>query len=73
MKITSFTLNNFAPEFFFLGGGGGEQIGVDEQCKILDCSCILKTVFVQRYNVEESNKIVADMMSFTKIRKPLQA
>ena len=34
MEITSFALNNFAPEIFF--GGGGGQIGVDERSKILD-------------------------------------
>ena len=33
IKITSFALNNFAPEEFFRG----RQIRVDEQSKILEC------------------------------------
>ena len=45
MKITLFSLNNFAPEKFF----GGGQIRVDERSKILECDSIMKAFFVE-YN-----------------------
>ena len=46
MKITSFSLNNFAPEEFF---GGGGQIGVNERSKILECDRTMKAFsFVER-------------------------
>ena len=48
MKITSFSLNNFAPEEFF-GGGGGGQIRVDERSKTLECDRTMKAFsFVER-------------------------
>ena len=44
IKITSFTMNNFAPEKFF----GGDQIGVDERSKILESDRIMKAFLVER-------------------------
>ena len=46
MKITSFALNNLAPQKFF----GGGQIRVDERSKILDCDRLMKAFFVERNN-----------------------
>ena len=54
MEITSFALNNFAPDFFFFGGGGGGQIGNDEytskNSKNVDFDCIMKAFFDERNN-----------------------
>ena len=49
MKITSFSLNNFAPEEFF----GGGQIRVDERSKILECDRTMKAFsFVERKKLD---------------------
>ena len=50
MKITSFALNNFAPEKYFEGGGGG-QIRIDERSRIFDCDRIMKAFFLERNKI----------------------
>ena len=38
MEITSFVLNNFAPEiFFFGGGGGGKFVTMNTRQKLQEC------------------------------------
>ena len=55
MKITSFALNNFAPEEFF---GGGGAIRVDERSKILECDRTMKAFsFVERNNNKKFKKL----------------
>ena len=49
MKIMSFALNNFAPEFFWVS-----QIGVDERSKILNYDRIMKAFFVKCNNYLQS-------------------